>query len=113
MYNVNYETINLYVSKDQKLKQVLANLTMSDHGDSSIREDNCTTVDTVHDTKRTLAIAKTAHHGYADLLVQEKTTNNESKLVKNVCVAATTKMTKKYTLQFNGDVYVVPDKLTY
>ncbi len=118
MYALHRQTLNLYMSKDQKMKQVLVDLITLEYADSgetldhiSIENDGCTF--TKGESKRTLAIAKTAHHGYADLLVQEKTTNNESKLVKNVCVAATTKMTKKYTLQFNGDVYVVPDKLTY
>jgi len=117
MYALYTKTISLYVSQDQKLKQVLANLIMYDYANSfSNGDDECSPTiiyDTKSETKRTLAIAKTTSHGYADLLLQEKTTNNESKMVKNKCVVATTKTTKKYTLHFNGDVYVVPDALRY
>lgn len=115
MYSVNDKIINLYVSKNQKLKLVLADLIMNDDSNSGqfdmVGEDSCTITES--NTQRTLAIAKTASHGYADLLLQEKTSKSESKLVKNECITATTPTTKQYTLHFNDDVYEVPDELQY
>ena len=111
-YSINYQTLNLYVSKDQKLKQVLADLTM-DMDSNSFSSDNDYCPTTINETKRTLAIAKTTRHGYADLLLQEEITEDDRKIVRNVCVTTTTKTTKQYTLHFNGDVYVLPDKLAY
>ncbi len=108
-----YETLNLYVSKDKKLKQVLAKLTTVEYSNSGLEyqqnsEDICTAIE--YDIGRTLAIAKTSTHSYADLLVQGKTNKSDS---NNNCITSTTKATKQYTLHFNGDTYVVPDELKY
>jgi hypothetical protein len=115
-YSASYTTINLYVSDGNALKEVLSSLVMNDEagsGDFDFVDANDICTGTTTQIKRTLAIAKTTNHGYADILVTEKKKQSNSNLVKSVCKTTPLQSTKLYTLQFDGNVYVVPKELIH
>jgi len=103
-----FETINLYLIRENHLRQVLDKLVMSEDQPHS----ECGSDDASHVT-RTLAVAKTITHGLADLILMEKRIDVEEKMENEdgneVCV--TTReipSSKRYLLKFNGETYVIP-----
>lgn len=106
----HYQVINLYIAESKKISQVLSRLIVFQENAEQLG-DGCS--GTSSETKRTLAIAKTHTHGYADLMVVEKSINRESKFFKNDCVVTEIPFSRQYTLQFDGNAYPVPKELRY
>lgn len=100
------QTIKLYVLQRNKLKQILNNLSMVEH----FAEAH---VDCPHSSeiRRTLALASTASHGYADLILQEKKVEGAPVRTKTDCGVKEIQSSHRYTLRFDGDTYVVPQEL--
>ena len=101
--------INLYVAQGSGLKQVLENLVLVKR--LYELDADCATSATI--TLRTLAIATTGSHGYADLNIREKTTEIKGRKEKNECNETEKTFSNSYTLRFNGERYVVPKGLQY
>jgi len=99
------QTIQLYVIQN-KLNQVLSKLSMVEHF-----AENQTDCPHSSDVRRTLAIANTASHGYADLILQEKSIEGEPVRTNTECTVNETKSSRRYTLRFDGNSYVVPKPL--
>lgn len=100
------QTIRLYVVHRSKLKQVLGNLSMVER--FSEAQTDCGFSSNV---ERTLAIANTTSHSYADLVLQEKIVTNEPFTTKDGCDVEQTKSSGRHILRFNGEIYVVPKEL--
>jgi hypothetical protein len=101
--------ISLYVPQGSGLKQVLGNLVSVKRLHEQV--DDCNESATV--ALRTLAIATTGSHGYADLILREKKTELKGKKEKNECKVTEKTFPKNYTLRFNGESYAVPKELQY
>jgi hypothetical protein len=99
------QTIRLYVIQN-KLKQILSNLSMVEHF-----AENHTDCPHSSDVRRTLAVANTASHGYADLILQEKSIEGEPVRTNTECMVNETKSSQRYNLRFDGNTYVVPKEL--
>lgn len=104
------QDISLYVIQENKLKPVLDNLMAYElyvGSDPDTREHNCSSTD----SSRTLAIAKTSTHGYADLIVQEKKSVRGAGAKDDCSDAKTSTSSRRYVLHFDGSSYVLPDEL--
>jgi hypothetical protein len=104
------EDLNLYVIQENKLKPILDNLMMHElytGRDSDTGEHDCSSTD----SSRTLAIAKTNTHGYADLMVQEKKSVRDVGSKDDCSDAKTFTSSRRYVLHFDGSSYVLPDEL--
>ncbi len=116
-YSFNAHTINLYVAEGQVIKSVLKNLILaqkSSSGDFEFKtpDDHCTGTSTK--IYRTVSIGKMRSNGYADLLISEKRIDSDSEPGHgDDCKTTSSKSSKRYTLRFNGDAYVVPKELLY
>jgi hypothetical protein len=102
----NFEVISLFVMQGNKLKQVLDNLEItSSSGDKYFGDDeqriNCMESGK---TEGTLAIDNTISHGYADLLLRERTVAYISEMNDNGCAQKKVSHSRR-KLRFNGDVY--------
>ena len=60
------------------------------------------------ETKRKLAMAKTSHHGLADVLVLETGLEQDQTAVKDGCEIDEHKSAQHYDLHFDGASYVLP-----
>jgi len=104
------QDINLYAIQENKLKQILDNLTMHESAIAMNDESNAHTCQS-SDITRTLAIAKTSSHGYADLIVQENKSERSDGSRDDCADAKTTKSSRQYVLHFDGSSYVLPKEL--
>jgi hypothetical protein len=100
------QTIRLYVIQQKKLKQILSKLSMVEYFSEA-------QVDCPHSSnvRRTLAVAGTANHGYADLVLQEKMIVGDPVRTKSDCTVKKWQNSHRYILHFDGDTYVVPQEL--
>lgn len=116
-YSFNAHTINLYVVEGQVIKNVLNNLILaqeSSSGDFEFKapDDHCTGTNT--EIYRTVSIGKIHNNGYADLFITEKRIDSDSEPGQgNDCKTTSSKSSKRYTLRFNGNAYVVPKELLF
>ena len=103
----SHETLSLYVPDGNELKPVLLDLPM----DSSVsnRGGEC---NEARETTRTLAMDGASSHGYAHLVVIEKSSNQEIKtLNEGGCIETASRSSHRYVLQFDGTKYVAPKEL--
>lgn len=106
--HVDFERLNLYVTRNNQLESVLAGLvTYSLFGEPQ-GPDGCSRSS---ETKRTLSVAKTGNQGLANLVVQEKSIEQEQTAVKDTCEINETKSSQRYVLQFDGKKYLTPKQL--
>jgi hypothetical protein len=109
-YAEDVQDINLYAIQEKQLKQILGNLEMHESIVAVSAEMNghgCQS----SDVTRTLAIAKTSSHGYADLIVQEKKSTRTDGSKDDCSDAKTSTSSRQYVLHFDGSNYVLPDEL--
>lgn len=101
------ETLSLYVPDGNELKPVLLDLPM--YSSVSDRGGEC---NEARETARTLAMDSASSHGYAHLVVIEKSSNQEIKTLKEGgCVETVSRSSHRYVLQFDGTKYVAPKEL--
>jgi hypothetical protein len=106
--HVDFETLNLYTNRNNELEPVLADLvTYSLFGEPQGPE-GCSRSS---ETKRTLSVAKTGSHGLANLVVQEKSIEQEQTAVKDRCEIDETKSSQRYVLRFDGKRFLIPKQL--
>jgi len=103
------ERLYLYVQKDDKVVPILGPLDMeTSFGESDGQDTGSSRV-----THLSIDMAKTSHHGYADLVVTE--TYIESQWAPKAESAqgedSKTEYTKRYTLEFDGATYPLPAEL--
>lgn len=102
------EKMNLYVREGKQLRLVLADLMISNFGGEW--DTNC--VGTFSETKNTIAIGSTQTNGLADLIVTSQTIDRDVLMKRGECIDKTKSYpTRRYTLRYNGTVYVVPGDL--
>lgn len=102
------QSIRLYVVQENTLKQVMDKMkTIESFSENQVLAD-CTRSS---DARRTLALASTSSHGYADFIVHEKLTLVEPVVVKTGCHVKEEKIARRYRLRFDGTAYVVPPDL--
>ena len=104
-----HSQIALYVTQDNKLKQVLERLVVNNKRYEQV--DDC--IETLVNINRTLSISSTSSFGFADLLVKEKMVVDEGKKESSDCKVTNRMMTKDYILHFDGTTYVVPEEMRY
>lgn len=100
------QVLRLYVIHLSTLKQILGKVSMAE-----IFSEDQTYCDYSSNIQRTLAIANTASHRYADLILQEKSVTNEPFTTKDGCGVKETKSSHRHTLRFDGEIYVIPKEL--
>ncbi len=100
------QTITLYVVRQNRLKSILSKLSMVEYFAESH-------IDCPHssEVRRTLAIANTVSNGFTDLILQEKKTEGVPVGTIDGCTMDETKTSQRYTLRFDGNIYVVPKEL--
>jgi hypothetical protein len=102
------QSISLYVVRGNALKQVMNKLmTLESFSENQALADCARS----SDIRRTLAMAGTSSHGFADLIVKEKSTIAEPFAVKTGCDVKEEKFVRRYRLRFDGVAYVVPPEL--
>jgi hypothetical protein len=106
--HVDFETLNLYMTRNNDLKSVLAGLiTYSLFGEPQ-GPGGCSRSS---ETKRTFSVAKTSSQGLANLVVQEKKIEEEQTAVDDTCEIDETKSSQRYVLRFDGTKYLLPKLL--
>lgn len=100
------ETLSLYVPDGKALKPVLLDLTMNLSVSAPGGECN-----EARETARTLAVGGIGKRGWADLVVIEKSKNQEVKMIGNDCVESMSRSSRRHILQFDGIRYVGPKEL--
>ncbi|MNP56817.1 hypothetical protein D3C76_1515740 [compost metagenome] len=100
--------LSLYVREGNVLRPVLEQLVIeSGNGEW---DTNC--AGEFSHTKRTLDLAKTSSHGFADLIVRSVTTDTQSSVGKDDCQSKdVVGNTVSTTLRYDGRQYVVPKEL--
>lgn len=109
-YDEDVQDINLYAIQENQLKQILGNLVMRESilgVNDGMNAHNCRLID----ISRTLAIAKTSSHGYADLIVQEKKSERDDGSTEDCTDAKTHTFSSQYLLHFDGSGYALPREL--
>ena len=103
---LNETVLSLYVKEADKLRPVLDRLVVyrfSGEWDGNCAGDRGTTV-------RTIEMAKTSSHGYADLIVKSVTTGLTGEGPPDTCEIKTTNYKPELiTLRYNGKSYVLPN----
>lgn len=106
--HADFETLNLYVARNDELRPLLQNLvTLKLFGEPQ-GLGGCSHSS---ETKRTLTMAKTKQHGFADLLVLETGIEQEQTVVHDGCQIDENKSAHHYELRFDGTSYGVPEQL--
>lgn len=103
--HADFETLNLYVARDQELKSVLQNLVTYKLFGEPQGPSGCARSS---ETKRNLTIDKTSQHGLADLLVLETGIEQVQTAVQDGCEIDEHKSAQHYELHFNGVSYGLP-----
>ena len=106
--HVDFETMNLYVTRNNKLESVLTGLVTHPLFGEPQGPDGCSRSS---ETKRTLSVAKTGNHGLANLVVQEKSIEQQQTAAKDTCETDETKSSQRYVLRFDGKKYLMPKLL--
>ena len=97
--------LSLYVREGNALRPVLEQLVI----ESSNGEWDTNCAGEFSRTQRTLDLAKTSSHGFADLIVRSVTTGTQNTLGKTDCESTdTVGKTVLTTLRYDGRQYVVP-----
>lgn len=101
-------TLDLYVAGAGNLKRVLKGLNVVSHFSQSRHDHDCYHAS---ETDRTVAIAKSNTHGYADLVIKEKNVVTKSKRTRGVWTVTKTRFAGRYLLRFDGNIYPKPQAL--
>lgn len=102
-------TLYLFALRDGKLVELTGPLGL---GFSTHTRSN--TECTEHqERQRSIVIAKTSSHGYADLIVNEKRIDPEITMTPTGCKEVGKLTRRRYVLRFDGSRYVVPEDLRY
>ncbi|MBX9406888.1 hypothetical protein K5E40_14495 [Pseudomonas baetica] len=97
--------LSLYVREGEKLRPVLRQLVVYEYGGEW--DDNC--AGERFEISRTIDIAKTSSHGYADLIVKTQQTGTKSEGEGDACEDKTTVYSPVLTtLRYDGNSYVLP-----
>lgn len=100
--------LSLYVREGNTLRPVLEQLVIESA--SGEWDTNC--AGEFSNIKRTLDIAKTSSHGFADLIVKSVTTGSQDSVKNGECESKdTVGKTVLTTLRYDGQRYVVPKEL--
>lgn len=104
-------TLRLYVPQGTDLEPILPPLVMT----SAAADRDCSEA---HELTRTLAIAPTSTHGYADLVLDETDQRHELDKTASAdaaadCAQNTSTVRARHVLKFDGTRYVVPPELGY
>ncbi|MBU6959565.1 hypothetical protein KRR23_17725 [Pseudomonas sp. CVAP len=100
--------LSLYVREGNTLRPVLEQLVIESGGGEW--DTNC--AGEFSNIKRTLDIAKTSSHGFADLIVKSVTTGSQDSVKNGECESKdTVGKTVLTTLRYDGQRYVVPKEL--
>ncbi|WMY72467.1 hypothetical protein RHD99_13315 [Buttiauxella selenatireducens] len=107
--NPFYETwLSLYVREGNVIRPVLEKLVIE--SGSGEWDTNC--AGEFSHTKRSLDMAKTRSHDFADVIVKSVTTDSKSWVENGDCKSKdTVGKTVLTTLRYNGQQYVVPEKM--
>ena len=103
-----FQTLNVYVADGAALKQILSNLVMRSEHSERLGE-NC--VETSSKIGRTLIVSKTRRFGYADLIIDEKSTFYERDPNQAECKGKHFRTARRDNVRFNGQEYVIPKSL--
>lgn len=103
--HADYETLSLYVARNNELTSVMQNLVTYKLFGEPQGPGGCARSS---ETKRKLAMAKTSHHGLADVLVLETGLEQDQTVVKDGCEIDEHKSDQHYELHFDGASYVLP-----
>lgn len=101
--------LTLYVARKGNIVPVLEVETYSLMQFNEMESDNCTYSYT--EVKRTLALAHTISHGYADIVLSESKHIDEATPTDGKCKSSKVNEKKKYLLHFDGKQYVVPTEV--
>lgn len=95
------ESLKLYTASGKGIRLVLDTLQTVDSGGERGECEG-----RYSDMRRTLAIGKTASHGYADLVITTKTIASETKMIGDECVEnkASPEVSQE-TLEYDGNIY--------
>ena len=107
---VAYSTgaLSLFIEQGSSLRRVLADLVV--YKNSGELSDHCEGTHT--EVTRTVAMAPTRSHGFADILVTTATTDSESRQAGDDCEdIAKSPVVTQTLLRFDGKTYPVPDEL--
>lgn len=113
---VSWKQITLYTRKGSKLAPVLKNLVVHSTGNGNFEctNDEVGNGDGAVVTTRTISMALTRSHGFADIIVDEAVNETDASLIKGKCVATDQPATHtRYVLKYNGSEYPVPQTLTW
>jgi hypothetical protein len=100
------ETLSLYVPDGKTLKPVLLDMTMN-----LLVSDRGGECNEARGTARTLAVGGPGKRGWADLVVKEKSSDQQVKMIGNGCVESMSRSSRQYLLQFDGIRYVAPKEM--
>ncbi|NYH07600.1 hypothetical protein [Pseudomonas moraviensis] len=97
--------LSLYVREGEKLRPVLSQLVVYEYGGEW--DGDC--AGERYETTRTVEIAKTSSHGYADLIIKTKTTGTTNVVEGNTCEDKISVSSPELTtLRYDGKSYVLP-----
>jgi len=101
--------LRLFVEEGNTLRLILKDLVVS----QSTGEWDMNCAGQSSETRRTLTVAPTRSHGFADLIVTSATVETKSEMVAGECVEKPRQPPKvsHATLHYDGKVYVVPKEL--
>jgi hypothetical protein len=105
--SIYYETLYLYLPQGKSLKPVLNGLFTSQSSSSNAGGD-C--YEARH-SARSIAIGKNRNNGLTDLVVTDRSSEQEVKTTRNGCVEKVNKSTSQQVLVFDGEAYMVPGAL--
>ncbi|MCU0093361.1 hypothetical protein N8H72_25545 [Pseudomonas koreensis] len=97
--------LSLYVREGEKLRPVLSQLVVYEYGGEW--DGDC--AGERYETTRTVEIAKTSSHGYADLIIKTKTTGTTNVVEGDTCEDKISVSSPELTtLSYDGKSYVLP-----
>ncbi|QQZ43425.1 hypothetical protein IF690_07765 [Pseudomonas sp. SK3(2021)] len=100
--------LSLYVKEGNTLRPVLESLVVESYGGEW--DTNCE--GEFHETRRTLQMAKSSSHGYADLIVKTQSSGSTNVRKGEECVSVSrAEKPAVTTLRYDGKQYVVPEGL--
>lgn len=102
-------TLYLFALRDGKLVELTGPLGL---GFSASTRSNTECVE-YRERQRSIVIAKTSSHGYADLVVNEKSIEPEMTMTPDGCKEVGKLARQRYVLKFDGSRYMVPEGLRY
>lgn len=108
-YGGSVQDLSLYVIHGKEISLVLDYLEASANIEGAEPDPNCGFSGIT--MNRSLAIANTMSHGYADLRLDETTVSTKNEFVKGRCNESNIKKRKRFLLHFDGKQYVVPTEV--